>query len=421
MRIILPTDAAALGAYVPRLLAITGEARWAKRWRDLGRDFNRSPMLARIGADYHWLELLLHDLAATIAARGRLGYSLIVEDFAVLHFVAMTMEVHARLTPRGQKALEGRLRSALSAETGFAALFLEMDIARRLFDAGFDVEFPDLEATGQFDLLFSNARVCGEVECKSLSADAGRKIHRKDFYRLLEPLGKYLLRRAETGAREVFLVTLRDRLPSAMSKQQKLRDAVRQFTNCSVEQSLECEFFSLKREPLALALETARTVDQHAFYRACVASYGENVHVAGPMSDAGAALVVMRSEMPDDTSKSWLGAMEKAATQFTGSRPGFVAVQFNDLSTDELMRPHFRRRAEILTNAVCRRPEGAHVTAVFICPYRGLLEDEEGVVAPAFSLFNRSGRFAVDPADYAAFYGTMSDDEFARRIRASSD
>jgi hypothetical protein len=73
MRINLPSDAAALGAYVPRLFAITGEDQWVKRWRDLGHDFNRSPMLARIGADYHWLELLLHDLAATIASRGELG------------------------------------------------------------------------------------------------------------------------------------------------------------------------------------------------------------------------------------------------------------------------------------------------------------------------------------------------------------
>jgi hypothetical protein len=95
----------------------------------------------------------------------------------------------------------------------------------------------------------------------------------------------------------------------------------------------------LKREPFAPALESARAIDQHAFYKACVAAYGENVHVAGPMPEAGRCLVVMRSEMEDDTSKAWLEAMEKAATQFSGSRPGFIAVQFNDLATDELMRP----------------------------------------------------------------------------------
>jgi hypothetical protein len=61
MRIFLPPDAAGLGTYVPSFLALTGQNLWEKRWRDLGRDFQRSPMLAQIGPDYHWLELLLHD------------------------------------------------------------------------------------------------------------------------------------------------------------------------------------------------------------------------------------------------------------------------------------------------------------------------------------------------------------------------
>jgi hypothetical protein len=418
MHVSLPTDAAALGIYVSRFLALAGDNLWAKRWRALRRDFHRSPMLARIGGDYHWLELLLHDQAATIAARGRLAPPLIVEDYAVLHFVAMTMEIYARLTPPGQKALRGRLRSALSAETGFAALYLEMDIARRLFDTGFDVAFPDLEGTAQYDLLFSNAHVSGEVECKSLSADAGRKIHRKDFYRLLEPLERDLVRRAETGAREVLLVTLRDRLPSAVTKQQKLRDAVRKLASGSTEPSLEGGYFSVKRETFEPALERARAIGHYAFHKACIAAYGENIHVAGPMSDAGLCVVVMRSEMEDDTSKPWLAAMEKAATQFSGSRPGFIAVQFNDLGTDQLMGPHFRRRAKILTSVLCRRPDAAHVTAVFICPYRGLIKDEHRLTASAFGLFNTKGRFQVNPADYAAFYSTMSDDEFAQRIRA---
>jgi hypothetical protein len=418
MRIALPPDVASLGAYVPRFLALSGEKLWTKRWQHLGRDFMKSPMLAKIVADYHWLELLLHDQASAIASCGRLQPPLIVEDLAVLHFVAMTMEVHARLNPRGQKALQGRLRSALNAETGFAALFLEMDMARRLFDFGFDVEFPDLEGTEQYDLLFSNARVSGEVECKSQSADAGRKIHRKDFYRLLEPLEQHLLRRAESGAREVLLITLGDRLPSDMLKQQKLRDAIHRMVEGASNTSTDGEYFTIKREEFGPSLEAARWAEKHAFYKACKTIYGESIHVSGPMPDPGRCVIVMRSMLEDDTSKPWLDAMEKAATQFSGSRPAFIAMQFNDLAAEELIRPHFRRRAEILCSAVCHRPDASHVTAVFICPYRGLLKDHDGVAAPAFGLFSPVGRFPVNPADYPAFYGTLSDEEFARRVRA---
>jgi hypothetical protein len=77
------------------------------------------------------------------------------------------------------------------------------------------------------------------------------------------------------------------------------------------------------------------------------------------------------------------------------------------------MRSQFRRRAERLTDAVRRRPEAVHVTAIFICPHRGLIKGEHEWWVRAVGAFNRNGPFDADPADYAA----MPDDEFARRIR----
>jgi hypothetical protein len=195
-------------------------------------------------------------------------------------------------------------------------------------------------------------------------------------------------------------------------------EAIRRMCDEESGASIEGDYYSIKREDFGPALEQTRLADKHAFYKACIQAYGENIHVAGPMPDSGRCLIVMRSKLEDDTSKPWLEAMQKAATQFSGTRPGFIAMQFNDLATDELMRPHFRRRAEILANAVCRRPDAAHVAAVFICPYRGLLDDPAGIVAPAFGLFNPEGRFLVNPADYPAFYGVLPDEEFAQRIRA---
>jgi len=160
-------------------------------------------------------------------------------------------------------------------------------------------------------------------------------------------------------------------------------------------------------------------LDKHAFYKVCVDVYGHNIHVAGPMTEQGRCLVVMRSLLEDDTSKPWFEAMKEGSSQFSGSRPGFIALQMNDLATDELMSPHLRRRAEILAGAIFRRPDAAHVVGIFICPYRGLMEDEGGgLVAPGFGYFHTEGRFKITPADYPAFYGTMPDDEFARRIRA---
>jgi len=180
MRISLPTVTSELIPYLPRFLKLVGGDAWQKRRRQLVHDMRRSDTQIKIVSDYHWLEIFLSEQADAVASRGRLDEPTMPEDFAVLQFAAMVVEVFDRLSPRGQNSLQGRLRSALAAETGFAALYLEFDMARRLFDEGNEVEFSDLEGTAQYDLLFSNERISGEVECKSLSADAGRKIHRKD-------------------------------------------------------------------------------------------------------------------------------------------------------------------------------------------------------------------------------------------------
>jgi hypothetical protein len=180
MRFHLATD---LAAYLPNFLAFAGGDRWKGRAGQLWRDAMESPFHAKIIGDYHWLEVALSEQMIINEEFGRLAPELLdARTLAALHFAGMVVEVYGRLSRVGRTALEGRIRHALKAETGFASLYLEMDMALRLLGEDFDVEFPELEATGQYDLGFAKGAVAGEVECKSLSADAGRKIHRKDFY-----------------------------------------------------------------------------------------------------------------------------------------------------------------------------------------------------------------------------------------------
>lgn len=249
----------------------------------------------------------------------------------------IVVEVHARLTRQGQRNLDGRLRSALTAKTGFAALYLEMDIARRLFDVGNDVTFPDLEGTGQYDVQFEGDGVSGEVECKSISAGAGRKIHRKDFYRFMDKVGAGLLARAGGGAREILLVTLSNRLPSEEARQQRLVAAIQQLSSNPCVGETSDTFSSISREVLPSAVEKAIRKGEREFYRTCRKLYGERIHAAGPILEAGCCLLIRRSTVEDDTSKPWLEAMQKAATRFSGARPAFIAVQFNDLDPNELL------------------------------------------------------------------------------------
>src|SRR5271157_1330944 len=116
-----------LRSYVPELVKLAGAELWKKRATHL-RSFGRSPYLARIASDYHWVELQLDE---ELAKRQEPVPAKIAADpiaARALRFAQGIVEVYRSLPPVGQRQLVGRIRDALQAETGFAALYQEMEI-----------------------------------------------------------------------------------------------------------------------------------------------------------------------------------------------------------------------------------------------------------------------------------------------------
>ncbi|UVK38677.1 hypothetical protein LHFGNBLO_005883 [Mesorhizobium sp. AR10] len=170
----LPSALDELAGYIDRFVGLVGRERWFKRADQLDFDQRKSPFRWKIVADYHWLEMAISYQADVLAKEGRLLPELADElILTALNFAAITVEVHSQLSPKGKLVLEGRLRDAIKAETGFASLYLELDLAQRLMDSGYDVQFADMEGKARFDLPYSRGNFAAEVECKSLSADAG--------------------------------------------------------------------------------------------------------------------------------------------------------------------------------------------------------------------------------------------------------
>ena len=322
------TEMGSLAAYLPLFFKLADAKRWKGRVVQLSRDAIKSPFQAKIVADYHWLELELSAQMVTYEANGSLVPDrLTIESTTALYFAQTVVEVHSHLSASGRKVLEGRVRDALNAEAGFASLYLEMSVARRLFNAGYQVEFSDLEGLAQFDLRFWKSDVHGEVECKSLSCDAGRKVHRKDFYRFMDAIGD-TVQHALSGRKDVLMITLKDRLPADKERQCTLHEAVKLLIldpTCTV---IERDFFKITRDNFDSVMGNVSASDEREFYGACQALFGPNCHVSGLKAPDGVCLVVMRSQREDDTSKPLLEAMKKATTQFSGTCPAFIAIQF---------------------------------------------------------------------------------------------
>jgi len=262
-----------------------------------------------------------------------------------------------------------------------------------------------MERLGRYDLRFSDGSFTGEVECKSLSADAGRKIHRKDFYRFISGIGSILGEGAVAGARAVLVITLQDRLPADARSHAELRTAAIRCLKSEATKKVEGSFFMIDWEPYTLHLAKASLVGQEAFYRVCTDAFGENCHVSGLITPDGACLIVMRSMKEDDHSKPLLEAMRKATEQLSGECPGFIALQFDDVSPPDFLKPHFRRRMGILSNALFVHYGAAHVGATYFTIYGGLTATPEGIGLPALGILNPQPRFPLEPGSVPPFLG----------------
>lgn len=316
----------------------------------------------------------------------------------------------------GRNVLEGRIRDALKSEVGFSPLYLEMAVARRLFDAKFEVEFSDMEAIAEFDFRFWKGSAHGEVECKSLSCDAGRKIHRKDFYRFIDAVGELTASRALSGVKEIVLVTLDDRLPAEERQQNALRLAASEFLSNNALLRIDGDFFTITREEYGARLEQAASSGEREFHKACRDLYGNNCHVAGAMTPQGVCLVIVRSRREDDHSYPMLEAMKKATKQFSSTRPGFIAMQFDDIEPADLLLRHMRRRCGILSYSLFQRVNASHVAATYFSAYRGLVVSDKGIAEPAFVVPNPRPSYPVAPQDYLPFLDHLPDAEFAQLL-----
>jgi hypothetical protein len=393
MQFKIATEPWILRSYIPELVALAGEALWTKRTSHL-RSFGRSPYLARIASDYNWVELQLDD---ELGRRQEQTPPKVEPDpisSRTLRFAQTIVEVYRSLPPVGQRQLEGRIRDALQAETGFAALYQEMDIATVLINQGFDVRFPDLENSGRADISFQQAGASGAIECKALSADAGRKIHRKHFYRFVDAISQEVFDRMSTpGVDEVILITLKDRLPSNVQENTPLVQTAKTFLRSRETLHAQGHGFDIVRKPYPTLFDALRPMSEREFYADAQKQFGGNCHIAGGRTEDGGCLVLVRSERQDDHSKPLLEAMKEATEQLPADRPGFIALQFNEISSADLALPHLRERCALLSNYLFHESPASHVAAVYISAFGAISVAADATGYPALAIWNPHCKF----------------------------
>jgi hypothetical protein len=218
----------AAGDVLVRLAPIINRSTLRKRAQDLRARIGDNPVLGDYLGREHAVELAIDRLFRRQRATGRWSKKFGDEATAeALSFAFALTEVHSRLPPRARAELEQRLYGSLKGPASLAPIVHEMTVAVHLMHRGWDVEFHDLEEGKGFDYIARSGGEEIEVECKRVSADKGRKVHRHDFGKFAGPLLPALQEFAHRRAADMVHLRVEDRLPSGEQDLLRLRSAVR--------------------------------------------------------------------------------------------------------------------------------------------------------------------------------------------------
>jgi len=258
-------------------------------------------------------------------------------------FAAQTLSLMEAATRVEAEKLRRRIHGALKNPDDMRGLRLELGAATHFALRGKQISWPETTGEGPFDILVSDPHHASlEVECKSISDDKGRKIHKKDvldFLNLLKPYLKPTTVGLMTGLSVV--LTLPGRLPTTYQARLALAKALGQAVfsgnSCTLSDgsTVRINDFDVSRlgdvprhrhpEELRQAIDGVTGTDNR------------QAVVIGT-SRGGALAIAIQSAQDDILLKAVFDTLSDAASrQLTKTRAGLLYTGFEGLDGEQLI------------------------------------------------------------------------------------
>lgn len=336
---------AEIPSLMKRFIKITGWEPWKKRITTFKDWVRENPLIEEYIAERYAIELAMAHVKRYRDATGR--YPTVFESppiYRLYSFVSMVARVHQRLNDKGRKRVEGILKGCLKDDHGFSWFVAEMVVAGHLMSQKFDVTFSDLETGNGFDFLAKRDEIEIEIECKHVSADVGRKIHRRRLFNLGGVVFGELSHALDQHDGGQFLrVILPDRLTGNHTQLDEILSEVARalrngadvsgHTSCAVEYKR----FDLSNSPFYEASPDSITRgDVQAFLER---EYSiQNPHLLMIFRPRyGVIILTVESRQKDTVLRGIIGQLKDSARdQLTGHRPGVMCVYLADIGAEEL-------------------------------------------------------------------------------------
>ena len=265
--------------------------------------------------------------------------------FPSLAFAAQVLGVLERSTNKQASAFVKRVRTAFSRSGELHGLRLELQAATHFARQGQRVSWHRGKAEGTFDLLIEDLGPAGlEVECKSISEDKGRRIHRRDALEFWGELWRDVagvVQNLRSGLAVVLTVPYR--LPVEAEERVALgREVVAQImagSGATLGGGVEVRIEPF--DPAKIELATDKSGDE--LRKAIDAATGTaNREAALYGTTAGGMLAfVMQSAVEDDVLDQVFATLDDSAgRQFTRKRGALFWVALQGIDADQLLSLH---------------------------------------------------------------------------------
>ena len=328
------TNALAPPGALQSFVALCGEPAWKRRVSELGARAQAGSLLGRIAQQRHALELTLARAATGATMKNGAAGAAVERLLCLLAHEAV--EMAAALPAASRDRLREAILAGLTGEATLIPLFHRLRTAALLRRRGFSLRFDGVADGAPYDILAEREGAAAEVVCETVSAEAGRKVNRGDWWMLVDRIhpelqtwlaahpGRYLLKmtlpEGLTGPDQTAEV---HRRITALLTAEKRQDAGSQAV--------------LKLDPLMLA--GAQAGDRSGGLPARLREqFGPEAHLAVTTDSGSNSVFVMaaRASQENEVAAAVCRRMAVAAeTRLSGRHPGILSVFLEDLDRAE--------------------------------------------------------------------------------------
>jgi hypothetical protein len=322
----------------------------------------------------------------------------LIENRAIYPAVTFARQIVSlidALPPDDAERIRRRVHGAFRNPDDMRGLLLELSTATHFLRRGMKVSWPETSGTGTFDLLVEGIGRGGlEVECKSMSDDKGRKIHRREaleFAAIIKPSLDVISAALVTGLSIV--VTLPERLPKARSNRVALADQVIAAVYAGARHGkTTCGATIRIREfdpaPCAAALQRGDRLAMRGLFDEISGTFNRESMLIGS-AVGGAIMLTLQSAQDDGWEKATFDTLSDAAKQITGTRAGLLiaalegidASALRSIAEDDNSAPGARSKVQKGVSKFLESTKRDHVVGVGFVSRSGLLSNQSGTAS----------------------------------------